>query len=45
VTCAQALASFDLREEFVSRKGAKPAKQQWEILVFGCGYAALGFSW
>jgi hypothetical protein len=32
------------RELFVSRKGAKPAKQQWELLVFGCGYAALGSS-
>jgi hypothetical protein len=33
-----------LRELFVSRKGAKPAKQQWGLLVFGCGYAALGSS-
>jgi hypothetical protein len=39
------LASFaPLPELFVSRKGAKPAKQQWELLVFGGGYAALGSS-
>ena len=36
------LASFaPLRELYVSRKGAKPAKRQECLLVFGCAYAAL----
>jgi hypothetical protein len=42
---AQGLASFaPLRELFVSRKGAKPAKQQSELLVFGCGYGRAGLT-
>ena len=36
------LASFaPLPELFVSRKGAKLAKRQWELFVLVCGFAAL----